>query len=336
MAAQSASTSTSGGKNWRRIFFYAVEIIFAFIAGSGEAYMYAAYLPNDPGRWVEAFLRAAITQAIIVLFGVAAIEVWRIRNGFARIFITMIIWGVTIGAACYTFWFLWEAAQVFRDEGMLGPLNGATVNLPWGWVIPNTMIDVALIAAVPFFQTALNILGPIITADHAPESLEEQQHKQQLALQKAKFDAEMAQYQGVGFGARLGGVWKGAKAVVAGEQSGGNEHDEPAGNISPFPHLSSVESGGVENGADSSTKGPTSIRKGQWTTKELRDYALTTYRVNISPDAAQSMMSTLHAMGKARKVGTRYVTSMKTGKELVDGKYGGGSSSATPRAINER
>ena len=327
-----AVTGTGGAhgtRNWRRYFFYAVEVTFAIIAGTAESWMYAAYLEPGPLRWPEAIARATITQIIIILFGVAAIEAWRMRNGAARVFFTLVIWAVTIGAGSLTFWFLWEAAQVFRDTVMLAPLQHATIGLPNGATIPNWMIDVTLIAALPFFQTVLNILAPIITADHAPETLEEQRERQQRELADARHKAEKRAMQAQGVGAMLGGGFRAVKQAASGEQSGGNDDEEAAATVTPLRLVGDDASGGFGSPAPQSQPGAKGIRKGQWTTSDLREYALSAYGVNVSKEAAQDAMSALFTLGKARKVGNRYVASERTVRAWVDGKYGEGKATGT-------
>lgn len=323
----------TGQHNWRRYFFFAVEIIFAVIAATGEGFMYAAYLPAGPERWPEAIARATITQFIIILFGVAAIEALRIRNLFMRSVTMLAAWGVTLGASLITFWFLLDAAQVFRDTAMLAPLKDATITLPNGAVIANSTIDIVLVAALPFFQTALNILAPIITADHAPETLEQQRERQARELADARHKAEKRAMQAQGVGAMLGGGFRAVKQAASGEQSGetsgGNDDEEAAATVTPLRLVGDDASGGFGSPAPQSQPGAKGIRKGQWTTSDLRAYALATYGANVSKEAAQDAMSALFTLGKARKVGNRYVASERTVRAWVDGKYGDGKATGT-------
>lgn len=154
------------------------------------------------------------------------------------------------------------------------------------------------------------------------ETVEERSARQARELSEAAHKAKLAEYQGAGWGARLGAGFKAAKQQVTGEQSGGNDSDEPADNVTPFPPLAGDESGGFGARSANSTPGAKNIRKGQWTSGNLREYALSTYGANVSADAAQSAMSALAIMGKAHKEGNRYVASQKTVKAWVDQKYG--------------
>lgn len=329
-------TTVAHSRNWRRIFFYIVEIVFALIAATGEGFMYAAYSPNGPERWPEALARAAITQIIIVLFGVAAIEVWHIRNGAARIFFTLIIWGVTISAGCLTFWFLLEAAQVFRDTAMLAPLKDATITLPNGVVISNSTIDILLIAALPFFQTTLNILAPIITADHAPETLEQQQERQARELATARFNAEKAKYQGAGFGARIGAGIKAVKQQVTGDDTHGLDGGIPTGSDDGNHEVTGGDTAGYDSASGQSgygTKAPVSIKRGSWTSRQLKDYARETYGVDVSDIEAANTMKVL---SKGRKSGAAYVASSRVVKAWVDERYSTGSGDAEPTGTSPR
>jgi hypothetical protein len=317
MAAQAQGAA---GRNWRRIFFYVVEITFAIIAGTGESFMYAAYLPEGPERWPEAIARATITQVIIILFGVAAIESWGMRNAWARIFFTLAIWGVTIGAGIVTFWFLWEAAQVFRDTAMLAPLKNATIDLPNGWTIPNWMIDVALIAALPFFQTVLNILAPIITADHATETLEHQQERQARELAQARFNAEKAALQAQGFGAMLGGGFRALKTTATGQQGAGLDDGKSDGSSDESQQVAGDETTGYDSSPSQPQIGqraPVSMKKVQWTSRQLKQYAKATYDVIVPDTEAQRAMSVL----KTGKDGNFYIAPRATVKKWVDDNY---------------
>ena len=334
-----AVTGTGGAhgtRNWRRYFFYAVEVTFAIIAGTAESWMYAAYLEPGPLRWPEAIARATITQIIIILFGVAAIEAWRMRNGAARVFFTLVIWAVTIGAGSLTFWFLWEAAQVFRDTVMLAPLQHATISLPTGATIPNWMIDVTLIAALPFFQTVLNILAPIITADHAPETLEQQRERQQREEAQAAHKARMTALKAQGIGAAIGGGFKAAKAQVTGEDTAGYDDGKPTGSDDPNMQVPGGDTAGYDSGSGQAAMGakaPVSIKRGQWTSRDLIDYAKREHHADVSDIEARRAMAIL---SDGVKRGNAYVASSRTVKAWVDRNYGSGNGDAIPTGTGER
>ncbi|HET8908127.1 MAG TPA: hypothetical protein VFN11_14305 [Ktedonobacterales bacterium] len=315
-----ATTTASTGQahNWRRDFFFTVEIVFAVIAATGEGFMYASYLPAGPERWPEAIARATISQFIIILFGIAAIEALRIRSLFMRVVTMLAAWGVTIGASLVTFWFLLDAAQVFRDSAMLAPLKHASITLPNGAVIATSTIDILLVAALPFFQTALNILAPIITADHAPESLEAQAERQQREEAQAAHKARMTALRAQGFGAALHAGITSAKGAVVPQET----HDNADGDT---PDNESVRAG--------NDSGPANVvkmtKRGQWTSRDLKHYALTTYGVTLSDVEAQSAMRVL---SKGKRSGTSYVAPSRVGRSWVDETVGANSSSTQQRA----
>lgn len=328
-----AHGTRNGTRNWRRFFFYAVEVTFAVIAGTGESFMYAAYLPAGPERWPEAIARATITQIIIILFGVAAIEAWRMRSAAGRIFFTLAIWGVTMGAGLVTFWFLWEAAQVFRDTAMLAPLEHARIALPNGAVIPNWMIDVSLIAALPFFQTVLNILAPIITADHAAETLEQQHDRQQRELAQARFAAEKAALKAQGWGAAIGGGLRAARASVSGERTPGHDDTEPHGSDAANLRVSSPDTAGYGDAPEQTTSGakaPLPFGKSQWTSRQLKNYAEETYGVVVSDIDAQNTMKVL---SEGAKKGNAYVAPRAKVRAWVERRYSAGNGSTEPTSI---
>jgi hypothetical protein len=334
--AVTAAHGAATGRNWRRWFFYAVEIVFAVIAATGEGFMYASYSPNGVERWPEAIARATITQIIIVMFGVAAIEAWRIRNVAARVFFTLVIWGVTIGAGLVTFWFLLEAAQVFRDTAMLAPLQGATITLPNGAVIPNSSIDILLIAALPFFQTILNILAPIITADHAPETLEQQQERQAREEAMAEHKARIAALRTRGWGAAIGGGLRVAKASLSGDDTSGYDGTEPRGNDDPNREVSGGDTTMYDSASGQAgygAKAPVSIKRGSWTSRQLKDYARETYGVEVSDIEAANTMKVL---SKGRKSGAAYVASSRMVKAWVDERYSTVSGAVEPTGTSQR
>lgn len=322
MATTTASATT--GRNWRRGFFFTVEITFAVIAATGEGFMYAAYLPAGPERWPEAIARATISQFIIILFGVAAIEALRIRNLFMRSVTMLAAWGVTIGASLVTFWFLLDAARVFRDGAMLAPLKDASITLPNGAVVANSTIDIVLVAALPFFQTALNILAPIITADHAPESLEQQQERQAREEAQAAHKARMAGLKVQGWGAAIGGGIKAAKAQVTGDDTTGYDDAKARGSGDDNHEVTSGDTAGYDSASTQTgygAKAPVSIKRGQWTSRQLKEYAHTMYRADVTDIEAARAMSVL---SEGRKQGNAYVASSKTVKAWVDRKYSAG------------
>lgn len=330
MMAVTGTAHGTGQHNWRRYFFFAVEIIFAVIAATGEGFMYAAYLPAGPERWPEAIARATITQFIIILFGVAAIEALRIRNLFMRATTMLAAWGVTLGASLITFWFLLDAAQVFRDTAMLAPLKDATITLPNGAVIANSTIDIVLVAALPFFQTALNVLAPIITADHAPETLEQQQERQQRELAEAEYKARKRAVQLGGIGAAIGGGFKAAKAQVTGDDTAGYDDGKPTGTDDPNMQVPGGDTTGYDSGSGQTAMGakaPVSIKRGQWTSRDLIDYAKREHHADVSDIEARRAMAIL---SDGVKRGNAYVASSRTVKAWVDRNYGGGNGDAEP------
>lgn len=326
----------TGQRNVRKWFFFGVEIVFAIIAATGEGYMYASYLAPGPERWPEAIARAAITQGIIILFGVAAIEALRIRNLFWRATTMLVSWGVTLAASLVTFWFLLEAARVFRDTLMLAPLKDATITLPNGAVIANSTIDIVLIAALPFFQTALNILAPIITADHAPETLQQQQERQARELAEAEYKARKRAVQLGGIGAAIGGGFKAAKAQVTGEDTAGYDGGKPTGSDDPNREVPGGDTAGYDSGSGQAAMGakaPVSIKRGQWTSRDLIDYAKREHHADVSDIEARRAMAIL---SDGVKRGNAYVASSRTVKAWVDRNYGAGNGDAAPTGTGER
>lgn len=232
----SGGNAKGGQVNWRRIIFYVIEGVYAFIAGTGEAYMYAAYNPPGTLRWWEAIGRAVITQFAIVFFGVAGIEAMQWKGSkWVRFFGVFGSWSATFIGCVITFWLLLDSARVFRDNGMLGPLNNATIPLPGGGSLPNEVIDITIIAAVPFFQLGLNILGGLITADHEPESLEDQQQRQEKELARQRYLAEKRRIQAGGLG---------AAARAAGTSLLARNESSSSSNSSPFAEDNNDDPGG--------------------------------------------------------------------------------------------
>ena len=302
--------------NWRRIIFYLMEGAYAFIAGTGEAYMYAAYNPPGTLRWYEAIARAVITQFAIVFFGVAGIEAahWK-GKAWVRWAGTLGSWTGTFVGCLITFWLLLDASRVFRDSAMLGPLNGATIPLPNGATIPNETVDILIVAAVPFFQLGLNMLAALITADHAPESAEDRQARQQAEYDAALHAQRMAPLKGAAFGGVLGGLARSAVVAAKGAQSTSDSvHDQSGDSVHDQP-TNSVTNRDANSGTNTTAKARGVRNKKSGGAADLIEDAKTRYGLEIGEPVARKAM---YALAGGQLTGRSYIAPMKDIRRWVD------------------
>lgn len=179
-----------GTVNWRARFFWGVEWVYAIIGGWFEAWVYHAY--TAPGMdywlgWTEAITRACITQILVVLLAVAAVEIWRSGShivakagGFAVVQLFAVLF------AFVAFWLMRVAAMAFQQTDILGSALGATLPVPFLGDVPAQELTLDIVAGLPFFQLVINLFAPIITKDHEQPTLDqlrEQAERQRLTAE---------------------------------------------------------------------------------------------------------------------------------------------------------
>lgn len=188
-----AKQHSTGTVNWRARFFWGVEWVYALIGGAFEAYVYHAYTPAgaDPTvAWGESILRACITQILVVLLAVAAVEMWRSgAHGFAKVMGFASIQLFAILFAFVAFWLMRVAALAFQQTDILGAALGSTLPVPFIGDVSAQEMTLDIVAALPFFQLVINLFAPIITRDHTPLTIEQLRD----AAERARLTSEIEQ-----------------------------------------------------------------------------------------------------------------------------------------------
>lgn len=336
-----AHTGNESKINWRKIFFYAAEITFAVIGGIGESYIYYAYLPPGPWRVAEAIARAVITQIAIVLFGVAAVEAVHASRGFWRKFFAAMPANIaTLVASLVAFWFMRDAAIIFRDTAFLAPAEQTTFTLPNGYTLQGQTIDIYLIAALPFFQVGLNWLAPIIVQDRAPETAEERAIRQQRELDEAQHKARLEAAKGKVRAAQAASL-RAQGAALLGRAKGSSINEEDGAtttaNSGEGDGVSSqgngVDASGQSTGistnntpgsgqAGSGGKGIRAVPAGRWIWRDLIADMQARYGIVLTEREARDAMKTMLPPNKRERLdgvpGKPYAAHKATVKAWVD------------------
>ena len=234
--------------------------------------------------------------------------------------------GKLLGMGILVSFDVWSGIAERSQQAHPTPADSLLAN--WTGIAALAIVPISVVF-ISALHAALLLFFGWANRPQAVETQAERTARQARELSEAAHKAEMARYKGAGLGAMLGGGLRAVKQAASGEQSGGNDGDEAAATVTPLRLVGDDASGGFGSHAPQSQPGVKGIRKGQWTTSDLRAYALATYGANVSKEAAQDAMSALCTLGKARKVGNRYVASERTVRAWVDGKYGEGKATGT-------
>jgi hypothetical protein len=210
------------------------------IAGTFESFVYRAYSPDTAYATPESIARAVITQFAIILFGVAAIKAWQRAGGGWKGFLAALPANIaTVIGACIAFWMMREAAIAFAHPAMLGTAQAQPLILPNGWSLDGHGIDPTLVAAIPFFQVGLNLLAPIITADHTPETETDRAARHRREEMEQQHKVKMAEYRGQRWGTL---VKSGIEAAKKPEDVPAEEEEEEE----PTPEKISIVGGKLQ------------------------------------------------------------------------------------------
>ena len=192
------------------------------------------------------------------------------------------------------------------DRAVLGLLH--IPDLP----VSPTVVVVALLLPIATIYYGFSQHRPEI--ETAQERAERMQRERDETAHKMQIRALQAQ----GIGSILHAGITSAKGAVVAQETPGNTTDETLDNESP------------RAGNDS---GPANVvkmtKRGQWTSRQLKQYARDTYGVTLSDVEAQSAMRVL---SKGKRSGTSYVAPSRVGKTWVDETVGAHSSSEQQRA----
>lgn len=208
------------------------------------------------------------------------------------------------------------------------------------WVLqmigqPNLPISPTIIA-IAFASPFILFCWGIVTRKPEIESAEEQAERFARAEALAAHNAKIAQYQGAGWGARIGAGIKAVKSQVSGDDTSRLDGGIPTGSDDENHGVTGGDTAGYDTSAGQNgygTKAPVSIKRGQWTSRQLKDYASTTYGVEVSDIEAANTMKVL---SKGRKSGAAYVASSRVVKAWVDDRYSVGNADAEPTGTGER
>ncbi len=338
------------GANWRRRFFYAAEAIFAIIAGLGEAAIYYAYLPPSLMRWPEAIARATITQLAIILFGVAAVEAAkRARTLAGKIVATMPANLATGVFSLVAFWFLRDAAIIYRDGSTLAPAEAFSFTLPIGpngLVLTGQEIDIYLVAALPLFQVMLNWLAPIIVQDAVVESEDARHEREARELANLAHEAERQRALAEIGAAKAAGRRRTVLAYAGREKQpaapasldapdgddaagpdggGGGEETRPAdGDDGDRPPENAPAATVTAAKRERSQRNQSAhlVPSGMWTATDLARYVRATYHVEMTDDAAVAAMAQLpHVERLAGVKGNPYGAPKREVRAWADRKF---------------
>lgn len=300
-----ALSSNGGAKhhNVRKWMFYAAEIIFAVIAGTGEASIYYAYTAPGPWRWPEALARAFVTQVAIIFFGIAAVQATESVRKFWQKFLAALPANVATGVfSLVAFWFIRDAAIVFRDGSVLGPAENVTYVLPNGYALTGQTIDVYLIASLPLFQVGLNWLSPLITREKTAtyESEEQRRQREQNEIADVEHKARLAALKAGNLATYASAARAAGKALF----SKPDEHDDagsPAentvdtsGRTTPTAADESGAFGAASRPSQPAQRGDPKMRlvpSGVWTAADLCAYVGETYGVELKEQRAKDVIS---------------------------------------------
>jgi hypothetical protein len=313
--------------NWRARFFWVSEWVYALIGGSFEAAVYHAYTPAGADAWItwgESILRACITQILVVLLAVAAVEMWRSgAHGVAKVLGFASIQVFAVLFAFVAFWLMRVAAMAFQQTSILGTALDTSLPVPFLGDVSAQEMTLDIVAALPFFQLVINLFAPIITKERRQLSAEEIRVQAEAELAAIEYTAKKraAQMRGLGatFAAAKAAVTQGATSGVDGVQSSGIAGANHDGN--------GVQTLGNGDAANMAADGlPPGVRKlrpagrGPWLKDDMVAYIANTYPgVTISEPAA---MEAIKDAGKGAMKGKAYCATITQAKAWVKRHYG--------------
>ncbi len=325
--------ASTGMVNWRARFFWGVEWVYAIIGGGFEAWVYHAY--TAPGMdfwlgWAEAITRAVITQVLVVLLAVAAVEMWRSGAhiigkvlGFASVQVFAVLF------AFVAFWLMRVAALAFQQTDILGGALAATLPVPFVGDVPAQELTLDIVAGLPFFQLVINLFAPIITRDHAQPTLEQLKEDAERARLMADLSQARAQSLLTGWvrvGKAVGAELTGRKV----SDSPGESEDASLGRVFDSSEESDVPSEGNTPGNSTGSQRKNSrvvpLRprgKGlNWTKDDLIAYVWETYGQSISEaDAIGAIKAMRNAQQLPGVPGTPWGANRQTVKAWADRRY---------------
>lgn len=334
MSGSGGAVGVTSKVNWRARFFWGAEMSYAVIGGAFEAYVYYAFTPRDAPDVIsvsEALVRAVITQVMILLLGVAGVEIIRAPwHWFFKVWTFLFVQGVATLFAVVAFDLMRVAAIAFqRPELLGGAQDQGNLTLPFIGTI--TTID--LIAGLPFYQVAVNWVAHIVTKDRAEPTVEELEE----AARRTEAANKLKVVQRAG---QVGGWLATAKQLGSGIQelrgkgTGSTNLGQSDGQTSDNP-LANLEDSGVQTldiGSAPERAVPASPpKRGPWKSRGLLAYIALEYpQVTLSETLA---LDTIKTLGNGAKKGTAYVASMTACKAWARKTYGVPLSEQTPALV---
>lgn len=292
--------------NWRKLFFYAAELVFAIISGNAESSIYQAYLPPGSISQGESNARAIITQVAIVLFSVAFVEAAQMR-GKGRFAALAFIGLLNAAFSLQAFWFIREAALINEHAAYLQPAWDHPLNL-FGALLSGSDVDPFMVASMPFFQVALSWVGPLIVREKNEETPEQQTARQQRELNEMKYKQEKRIIQAKGIRATFKAATQEETPEDISEQDPNKDETNSAGDA-------------VETLDKPITK-PTGMPRGMIGKDGLQAWAKREHGRELTDDEANGLLK--DAKGSTRweaAQGRPYIASAASAKALAKKRY---------------
>jgi hypothetical protein len=277
--------------NWAARFFWFTSMTFAIIGGGMEAYVYFAFTDKNLWNWVgiaEAAARAIGTQLVIMTLTLAGVKLWQSGAHVVwKVLLFAFFQVIAFGAATHGFVLVWVAAVAFRRDDLLGTADQGSIEIPLVGTFPLATLVLVLIAALPYYETILSLIGPIVTKERRALSPQEIREMREREAEMRKLNAERQQGMAeTALNVRTGVValftGKKAEPLPTDSQDGNSQVDE----TTPPDNVTSIDRARA-NGKRTAL---------QWTYRELQEHVRDTYHVELSDEAAKK-----HVVIAARK-----------------------------------
>lgn len=326
--------------HWFEIFQDTVVLSFLVTAGAVlTGLMYTEGLvpnPEDPRTW-GLWGTIKFVAFFIAGFGVAGVAL-RASAEMARSFRRGGFGGYFWGLVFLLISLLFGAIEIWANVTERSKTH--TFTPADTWVLQAighpTMPVSPTVLALAVAQSAVLLVWGMVVGQRDVESEEERTARHAREEAEAVHKAKLAEYQGAGWGARIGAGFKAAKQQVTGDDTHGLDGTEPTGTDDPNPQVPSDDTHGYESASGQTgygAKAPVSIKRGQWTSRQLKDYAKREYGAEVSDIEAANTMKVL---SKGRKSGAAYVAPSRVVKAWVDQRYSAGNGDAEPTGTGER